>query len=159
VDEQTQKSLEEYQKKKQGKENGADKTTSDEERVLLAVRQLIAKRDRKEDYKWFVFDPSKVRPEDIEAVKTQLKRGERRREASEEEKAEMERKKQRELEQEREREMRRKEREEREYREREREWEAREYTKQRELQREKEKERREIDRDLRDLEYPFNFFL
>jgi len=54
VDEKTQKLIDEYStKKSQPKENGVEKPDPDEERTRDAIKQLMYKRDRGDDYKNF----------------------------------------------------------------------------------------------------------
>jgi len=177
VDDKTQRLLADYTARKAkalGKtENGATKDI-EEERSREAVRIIILRRDRGEDYRNYEYDPSRVRPDELLDDKTGSIKGEtdkwrernsrddrkdtkKEREETEEEKAERERRnraeKERETEREREREQRKKEREEREYRDREKEWEGREYIKEKEREKERDRERREKDRELRDSEY------
>jgi len=144
VDDKTQQKIDEYSvKKTKPTENGVEVPDTEEANTREAIKQLMYKRDKGDDYKNFVFDPTKVRDE----------KNYRDKEENEEERLEKERRKQAEKERERERELRRKEKEERDYRDREKAWETREYNKQKDREREMEKEKREREREPRDILY------
>jgi len=93
VDEKTQKLIDEYSAKKaKAKENGAEKPDQDEERTRDAIKQLMYKRDKGEDYKNFEYDPTKARIDE--------KREKKEKEDTEEERIEREKRKQTERERE-----------------------------------------------------------